>query len=238
MRNPDVTRHLVFIGNPGTGKTTVARMVSGHLPGPRAAHEGPPRRGRPLELVAGYLGQTAMKTAEVCANADGGVLFIDEAYSLGGDQYGSEAINTLVKEMEDHRDRPRRHRRRLPRADGRVPRARTPGWPAGSARRSSSTTTPTTSSSPSCASSRGRRLRRHPRGRAARSASILAGTARRMRLRQRPLRAQPARGGDRSARLAAPGRRGPHGAAAARAARRGLPLPGGGTRGWGTFVGW
>ena len=56
------------------------------------------------ELVAGYLGQTAMKTAEVVAKAEGGVLFIDEAYSLNGDQYGEEAINTLVKEMEDKRN--------------------------------------------------------------------------------------------------------------------------------------
>ena len=56
------------------------------------------------ELVAGYLGQTAIKTAEVTAKSYGGVLFIDEAYSLNGDQYGEEAINTLVKEMEDHRD--------------------------------------------------------------------------------------------------------------------------------------
>ena len=56
------------------------------------------------ELVAGYLGQTATKTAEVVARAFGGVLFIDEAYALAGDQYGQEAIDTLVKEMEDHRD--------------------------------------------------------------------------------------------------------------------------------------
>jgi SpoVK/Ycf46/Vps4 family AAA+-type ATPase len=56
------------------------------------------------ELVAGYLGQTAMKTAEVVASAAGGVLFIDEAYSLAGDQYGQESVDTLVKEMEDRRD--------------------------------------------------------------------------------------------------------------------------------------
>jgi AAA+ superfamily predicted ATPase len=56
------------------------------------------------ELVAGYLGQTAMKTAQACAKAAGGVLFIDEAYALTGDQYGAEAVNTLVKEMEDRRD--------------------------------------------------------------------------------------------------------------------------------------
>ena len=55
--------------------------------------------------MAGYLGQTAMKTAEVCEKATGGVLFIDEAYALGGDDYGTESINTLVKEMEDGRDK-------------------------------------------------------------------------------------------------------------------------------------
>ena len=54
--------------------------------------------------MAGYLGQTAIKTSEVAAKAYGGVLFIDEAYALNGDQYGEEAVNTLVKEMEDHRD--------------------------------------------------------------------------------------------------------------------------------------
>jgi hypothetical protein len=56
------------------------------------------------ELVAGYVGQTAIKTAEVIATAIGGALFIDEAYALAGDDFGNEAIDTLVKEMEDHRD--------------------------------------------------------------------------------------------------------------------------------------
>ena len=96
------------------------------------------------ELVAGYLGQTAVKTAEVVASATGGVLFIDEAYSLTGDQYGEEAVDTLVKEMEDRRDDlvvivagyPCRWPPSSP---------RTRGWPAGSGPRSSSTTTPTTS---------------------------------------------------------------------------------------------
>ena len=98
--------HLVFTGNPGTGKTTVARLVGelyrsiGLLP-----------RGHLVEtdragLVAGYVGQTALKTRAVCERALGGVLFIDEAYSLlGGDRdYGHEAIETLLAFMENHRN--------------------------------------------------------------------------------------------------------------------------------------
>ena len=104
LASPTVTRHLVFVGNPGTGKTTVARLVAGIYRALGLLSKGQLVEVDRSELVAGYLGQTAIKTAEVVKLAVGGVLFIDEAYSLSGDQYGTEAINTLVKEMEDKRD--------------------------------------------------------------------------------------------------------------------------------------
>jgi hypothetical protein len=101
---PTITRHMIFNGNPGTGKTTVGRLVAGIYRALGLLSKGQLVEVDRSELVAGYLGQTAMKTAEVVASAEGGVLFIDEAYALAGDQYGTEAIDTLVKEMEDKRD--------------------------------------------------------------------------------------------------------------------------------------
>lgn len=104
MKNPNVSKHLIFTGNPGTGKTTVARLVARIY---RAL--GLLEKGHLIEvdksgLVGGYLGQTEEKTAKVIQSALGGVLFIDEAYALADDQYGESAINVMVKAIEDHRD--------------------------------------------------------------------------------------------------------------------------------------
>ena len=103
---PDKSLHMVFSGNPGTGKTTIARLLAKFFYTLGIIEKGTLVETDRSGLVAGFVGQTAPKTLEVCKSALGGVLFIDEAYSLSVDSendFGKEAIETLLKFMEDNR---------------------------------------------------------------------------------------------------------------------------------------
>ncbi len=103
----ETSHHLVFTGNPGTGKTTVARLLSQIFRAVGVVDKGHLVETDRSKLVAGFVGQTALKTLETLEASLGGMLLIDEAYALarGGDNdFGREAIDTLVKFMEDHRD--------------------------------------------------------------------------------------------------------------------------------------
>ena len=108
LPTPAMSLHLVFMGNPGTGKTTVARLIAQLYYAIGVLSKGQLIEVDRSGLVAGFVGQTAIKTGEAIKKAVGGVLFIDEAYSLaantGENDFGREAIETILKAMEDNRD--------------------------------------------------------------------------------------------------------------------------------------
>ncbi|MFI3202051.1 MAG: AAA family ATPase, partial [Eubacteriales bacterium] len=107
-RNAPMDMHMVFTGNPGTGKTTVARMYGDLLREIGVLKKGHFKEVSRANLVGKYQGHTAQKVQEVCEDAYGGILFIDEAYSLCTgemDSFGKEAVDTLIKEMEDNKDK-------------------------------------------------------------------------------------------------------------------------------------
>ena len=107
LPTPDLSLHMVFSGNPGTGKTMIARLMARIYKTLGILSKGQLIEVDRSGLVAGYVGQTATKTQEVIAKAKGGVLFIDEAYALNSaseNDFGQEAIDTILKAMEDNRD--------------------------------------------------------------------------------------------------------------------------------------
>ena len=107
MKTSEISKHMIFTGNPGTGKTTIARLISRYMKAIGALSQGQLVEVTRADLVAQYVGQTAPLTMSVIKSAIGGVLFIDEAYSLyrgKDDSFGLECIDTIVKAMEDNRD--------------------------------------------------------------------------------------------------------------------------------------
>lgn len=100
---PELKDHFLFLGNPGTGKTTIARIFADILASIEVLPSGHLVEVAAKDLIAGYVGQTAQATADAVDKAMGGVLFIDEAYDLAGNSFGADAINTLLKLMEDKR---------------------------------------------------------------------------------------------------------------------------------------
>jgi AAA+ superfamily predicted ATPase len=106
MPTTPISKHLVFYGNPGTGKTTIARLLADIYKSLNVLSKGHLIETDRAGLVAGFVGQTALKVHEVVSKALGGILFIDEAYTLNGDgqDFGAEAIDTLLKLMEDNRN--------------------------------------------------------------------------------------------------------------------------------------